>query len=262
MAVCAGRLNRLSIIMSNQALLPLLQCYWWSVECSSWIVSYHQSLIRRYWNIIDALFYLQPHGLGLSSAWQLVMAVLCAWYKILAVFHLIRITCFQAKRNREIAALQRKIDEMPTRAELGQYQKRFLELYNQGEWTGVCYTEFLQYNKFRYWYNKAFNRNLCGCLLPYCKSVSACVVPFFQIMLFIVCYSPYVRKQQDCSLVCSVAAKHKETKQFYTMYNTLEDTKVYLEKEVSIPYWNAVSGLTAAIRSISREFLMFWYRIV
>ena len=41
--------------------------------------------------------------------------------------------CSQAKRNREIAALQRKIDEMPTRAELSQYQKRFLELYNQGQ---------------------------------------------------------------------------------------------------------------------------------
>jgi len=34
-------------------------------------------------------------------------------------------------------------------------------------------------------------------------------------------------------LLCLVAAKHKETKQFFTMYNTLEDTKVYLEKEVS-----------------------------
>jgi len=31
-----------------------------------------------------------------------------------------------------------------------------------------------------------------------------------------------------------VAAKHKETKQFFTMYNTLEDTKVYLEKEVTM----------------------------
>jgi len=46
--------------------------------------------------------------------------------------------CFQAKRNREIAALQRKIDEMPTRAELSQYQKRFLELYNQGQWSDPC----------------------------------------------------------------------------------------------------------------------------
>jgi hypothetical protein len=32
----------------------------------------------------------------------------------------------------------------------------------------------------------------------------------------------------------SVSAKHRETKQFYTLYNTLEDTKRYLEKEMSI----------------------------
>lgn len=38
----------------------------------------------------------------------------------------------QAKRNREIAILQRKIDEVPNRAELTQYQKRFIELYSQG----------------------------------------------------------------------------------------------------------------------------------
>jgi len=37
-------------------------------------------------------------------------------------------------------------------------------------------------------------------------------------------------------ILCSVAAKHKETKQFYTMYNTLEDTKVYLEKEVCMMF--------------------------
>lgn len=38
----------------------------------------------------------------------------------------------QARRNREIAVLQRKIDEVPSRAELTQYQKRFIELYSQG----------------------------------------------------------------------------------------------------------------------------------
>jgi hypothetical protein len=38
----------------------------------------------------------------------------------------------QAKKNREIAVLQRKIDEVPSRAELSQYQRRFVELYNQG----------------------------------------------------------------------------------------------------------------------------------
>lgn len=35
-------------------------------------------------------------------------------------------------------------------------------------------------------------------------------------------------------IVCfSVSATHKETKQFFTLYNTLDDKKVYLEKEVS-----------------------------
>nr|CAD7444072.1 unnamed protein product [Timema bartmani] len=67
-----------------------------------------------------------------------------------------------AKGNRSIAALQRQLDEVPGRAELAQYQRRFLELYNQ------------------------------------------------------------------------VAAKHKETKQFYTLYNTLDDTKMYLGKELSL----------------------------
>lgn len=38
----------------------------------------------------------------------------------------------QARKNREIALLQRKIDEVPSRTELAQYQRRFIELYNQG----------------------------------------------------------------------------------------------------------------------------------
>ncbi|XP_069791324.1 coiled-coil domain-containing protein 93 isoform X1 [Narcine bancroftii] len=73
-----------------------------------------------------------------------------------------KIRLLLARRNREIAILQRKIDEVPSRAELTQYQKRFVELYNQ------------------------------------------------------------------------VAATHKETKQFFTLYNTLDDKKVYLEKEVNL----------------------------
>lgn len=38
-----------------------------------------------------------------------------------------------AKKNRKITALQRNISEVPSRAELAQYQRRFLELYNQGK---------------------------------------------------------------------------------------------------------------------------------
>uniref|UniRef100_A0A8C2XDA2 Coiled-coil domain-containing protein 93 n=1 Tax=Cyclopterus lumpus TaxID=8103 RepID=A0A8C2XDA2_CYCLU len=73
-----------------------------------------------------------------------------------------KIRLLMARRNREIAILQRKIDEVPSRAELTQYQKRFIELYSQ------------------------------------------------------------------------VSATHKETKQFFTLYNTLHDKKVYLEKEVNL----------------------------
>ncbi|XP_065072327.1 coiled-coil domain-containing protein 93-like [Rhopilema esculentum] len=73
-----------------------------------------------------------------------------------------KIRLLAAKRNREIASLQWKMDDVPARAELNQYQQRFIALYNQ------------------------------------------------------------------------VAATHKETKQFYTLYNTLDDTKLYLEKEVNL----------------------------
>uniref|UniRef100_A0A8C5A679 Coiled-coil domain-containing protein 93 n=1 Tax=Gadus morhua TaxID=8049 RepID=A0A8C5A679_GADMO len=73
-----------------------------------------------------------------------------------------KIRLLMARRNREIAILQRKMDEVPSRAELTQYQKRFIELYSQ------------------------------------------------------------------------VSATHKETKQFFTLYNTLDDKKVYLEKEVNL----------------------------
>uniref|UniRef100_A0A8C9VJC2 Coiled-coil domain-containing protein 93 n=1 Tax=Scleropages formosus TaxID=113540 RepID=A0A8C9VJC2_SCLFO len=75
-----------------------------------------------------------------------------------------KIRLLLARRNREIAILQRKIDEVPSRAELTQYQKRFIELYGQ------------------------------------------------------------------------VSATHKETKQFFTLYNTLDDKKVFLEKEVTRCY--------------------------
>ncbi|XP_055698550.1 coiled-coil domain-containing protein 93 isoform X2 [Phlebotomus papatasi] len=67
-----------------------------------------------------------------------------------------------AKQNRAIVTLQRQLDAIPDRTELAQYQRRFLELYNQ------------------------------------------------------------------------VSAKHRETKHFYTLYNTLGDTKMYLTKELEL----------------------------
>jgi hypothetical protein len=38
-----------------------------------------------------------------------------------------------AKKNREISTMKRKLDEIPSRNELTQYQKRFIELYNQSK---------------------------------------------------------------------------------------------------------------------------------
>ncbi|XP_050450867.1 coiled-coil domain-containing protein 93 [Cataglyphis hispanica] len=74
----------------------------------------------------------------------------------------IRMRLQLAKKNRIIASLMRQMDDVPGRSELTQYQRRFMELYNQ------------------------------------------------------------------------VSAKHKETKQYYTLYNTLDDTKLYISKELSL----------------------------
>uniref|UniRef100_A0A671KRP5 Coiled-coil domain-containing protein 93 n=1 Tax=Sinocyclocheilus anshuiensis TaxID=1608454 RepID=A0A671KRP5_9TELE len=87
---------------------------------------------------------------------------LVSYYSRDSLYSVLLCCPLQARRNREIAILQRKIDEAPSRAELTQYQKRFIELYSQ------------------------------------------------------------------------VSATHKETKQFFTLYNTLDDKKVYLEKEVNL----------------------------
>lgn len=67
-----------------------------------------------------------------------------------------------AKQNRAILSVQKQLDNIPDRTELAQYQRRFIELYNQ------------------------------------------------------------------------VSATHKETKQFYALYNTLDDTKLYLTKELTL----------------------------
>ncbi|OQR77356.1 coiled-coil domain-containing protein 93-like [Tropilaelaps mercedesae] len=67
-----------------------------------------------------------------------------------------------AKLNRQVGKLQRAIDQIPTRSELGQFQRRFVELHQQ------------------------------------------------------------------------MADVHKETKQYYTMFNTMNDLCAYLEKEIGL----------------------------
>lgn len=67
-----------------------------------------------------------------------------------------------AKRNRGIVAIERKLDAIPDRTELAQYQRRFHELHNE------------------------------------------------------------------------MSGKHLETKQYYILYNTLNDKKRYMEKELTL----------------------------
>lgn len=38
----------------------------------------------------------------------------------------------------------------------------------------------------------------------------------------------------DVRFFILVSAKHRETKQYFTLYNTLNDTKQYLTKELSL----------------------------
>lgn len=115
-----------------------------------------------------------------------------------------------------MAILQRKIDEVPSRAELTQYQKRFIELYSQGgfllsTWSnqGLCS------GNTQWAFHQPYNYTTCLHRLNLC--------------LFLLCLS--------------VSATHKETKQFFTLYNTLDDKKVYLEKEVNNPRFSLYLAL-------------------
>lgn len=55
------------------------------------------------------------------------------------------------------------------------------------------------------------------------------------------------------SFLFAVSATHKETKQFFTLYNTLDDKKVYLEKEVRKCYYCFLN-----IQSMEKEIKTFY----
>lgn len=98
--------------------------------------------------------------------------------------HMIRMQL--AKKNRAIVSIERKLDNIPDRTELAQYQRRFIELYSQGKLIGNVF--------------------------------------FLKSTLF----------TQKAFIFITVSAKHRETKQYFTLYNTLNDTKQYLTKELSL----------------------------
>lgn len=104
--------------------------------------------------------------------------------------HLIRMQL--AKKNRAIVSIERKLDNIPDRTELAQYQRRFIELYSQGT-----------IQVFFFYFDEEF-------------------------VLMI-----YIFNTSKMSKIL-VSAKHRETKQYFTLYNTLNDTKQYLTKELSL----------------------------
>lgn len=58
----------------------------------------------------------------------------------------------------------------------------------------------------------------------------------YEVFLQIPFYLMFLYYSTPFSLF-AVSATHKETKQFFTLYNTLDDKKVYLEKEVRKCYY-------------------------
>lgn len=46
-----------------------------------------------------------------------------------------------AKKNRATVTIERQLDSIPDRTELSQYQRRFLELYNQGKTRPHSYSQ-------------------------------------------------------------------------------------------------------------------------
>jgi hypothetical protein len=57
-----------------------------------------------------------------------------------------------------------------------------------------------------------------------------CFFVFFLFFLFFFCTGT----QKAVGVLTQVSAKHRETKRFYTLYNTLDDTKLYMTKEEAL----------------------------
>ncbi len=99
-----------------------------------------------------------------------------------------------AERSREIAALARQLDDIPSRAELVQYERRFLELFDQVR------DAFLS--------------------VPAHLSFLRCVLATHAILINV-----------NRSFHLQVGEKLDETRKYYTVYNTLDKKRQFLSKE-------------------------------
>jgi len=111
-----------------------------------------------------------------------------------------RVRQLLAKKNQELSFVQRKIDDVPTRTELVQYERRFVELHDQVP---------------------AFSPRVCAVLPAVCVTLSPLLsLPLSYTLL--------------CLGVLQVASKLDEIKKHYNTYNNLTERVEYLEKELAL----------------------------
>ena len=78
---------------------------------------------------------------------------------------LAKIRLLLASKNRQVASLKRKIDEVPTRAELTQYQKRFVELYEQVDFCVIMHCFNTNYRLLHSGFDDLLQTNPVNCIL-------------------------------------------------------------------------------------------------
>lgn len=100
------------------------------------------------------------------------------------------------EKNVHLMKLRRQLDAIPGNAELNQYQRRFTELCTQG-----CIFVLTHYRLF-WLLSISMNRNW--------------------------------NRDTGFYILSAVNEKQTELNGYYLLYNTLEDTKVYLNKELSL----------------------------
>ena len=121
--------------------------------------------------------------------------------KLMAKYN--RLRQLVAERNQHIANNMRLIDDIPTRTELIQYERRFVELYQQ-----VC---------------ACVRARVCVCWSRKPQTARPCSLP----------PSSHTHAIPFHSLP-QVALKLQENKKYFEHYNMLDDKKSFMEKEVKL----------------------------
>lgn len=141
-----------------------------------------------------------------------------------AVARLQRAKAVVAEKTREISRLARLIDEVPSQAELLQYERRFVELFDLVRAAAAAGSSHTA-------------ASMCMLLLhdPDCISSSAELHPPLHLPRAGRLYCSSCAVSPLCIFVCSgsvqVSEKLDETRKYFTIYNTLARKREFLTKE-------------------------------